>query len=82
MLEGAQRSRASGKGWPVGGERLQGCGLRGAEAPRPPLTSVAVQLRHEAPQLLQDLVSHGRPPHAQAMEGAHGELAGGPPAWT
>ena len=38
MLEGAQRSRASGKGWPVGGERLQGCGLwavRGRDALAP-----------------------------------------------
>lgn len=82
MLEGAQRSRASGKGRPAGGERLQGCGMRGVEAPRPPLTFVAVQLRREAPQLLQDLVGHGRPPHTQAVEGTYGELAGGPPAWA
>lgn len=46
----------------------------------PLLTSVAVQLPHKAPQLLQDVVSHGPPAHTQAMEGAYGELASGPPA--
>ena len=81
MLEGAQPSRARGKGRPgVGGTRASGSEGPPPGGARPPLTSVAVQLPHEAPQLLQDLVDHGPPPHAQVMEGAHSELAGGPPA--
>lgn len=80
MLEGAQPSRARGKGRPGGETGLSGGRKQGRGCPRPPLTSVVVQLPHEAPQLLQDLVSHRTPPHAQTMEGAHGKLAGGLPS--
>ena len=79
MLEGAQPSRARGKGWPGGGgagDRLQWGGLPGRGCSRPPLTSVLVQLPQEAAQLLPDLVGHGPPPHSQAVQGAHSELAG------
>lgn len=74
----AEQRQREGPAW----GRRRASGLRGPAkgVPQPPLTSVAVQLPRQAPQLLQDLVGHRRPPDAQAVQDAHGELAGGPPA--
>lgn len=75
----AQQGQGEGPAWGQGTE------ASGASSPQegvcwPPLTSIAVQLSREAPQFLQDLVSHRLLPHAQAVEGVHRELAGCPPA--
>lgn len=77
---GSPAEQGQREGPACGGDRPQWGGAWGRGHPRPSLTSILIQLPHKAPQLLQDLVSHGPPPHAQAVEGAHGELARGFPA--